>query len=277
VGKTIRISALGVSAAIVITSSMDATGLSTFSALPLAPLLVLFAYLERIGPHPLGFSWGRLRDYRLAILYPVVVLGLIVLVAAAGGVVDTAHTNVRKAALNFLLIGVSTVIVAIVTEEGFFRGWLFASLRRAGLSSARVVLWSSVCFALWHVSAVSLPTGFDLPAAQIPLFLINAAVIGTIWGTLRLISGSVIVTSVSHGLWNAGDYALFAFGTKTGALGIKNTAIYGPEVGVVGLTLNVVFALLLWQWYRVRCSRLAKDARSKLPDSGARTASDQDP
>jgi uncharacterized protein len=198
----------------------------------------------------MGFVWGGLRNYGLALLYPVVVLGLIALVAFAAGAVDTEHTNWRKAALNLILIGVSTFVVAVVTEEGFFRGWLFASLERAGLSPTQVVLWSSVAFALWHISAVSLPTGYDLPAARIPLFLLNAAVIGAIWGMLRLISGSLIVTSLSHGLWNAGDYVFFAFGTKTGALGIKNTAIFGPEVGVLGLVVNVVLALLLWRWWR---------------------------
>ena len=40
----------------------------------------------------------------------------------------------------------------------------------------------------------------------------------------------------------------FGFGTKVGALGITETAIYGPEVGILGLIVNAVFAaaLLLW-------------------------------
>jgi membrane protease YdiL (CAAX protease family) len=71
---------------------------------------------------------------------------------------------------------------------------------------------------------VSLPTGFDLPAAQIPLFLVNAAAIGTIWGTLRLISGSVIVTSLSHGLRNAGDYALVSSSPSSSGDGIGSRA-----------------------------------------------------
>jgi hypothetical protein len=61
----------------------------------------------------------------------------------------------------------------------------------------------------------------------------NAAVIGTIWGMLRLVSGSLIVTSLAHGLWNAGAYVFFAFGTKTGALAVRNTSVYGPEVAMV--------------------------------------------
>ena len=39
---------------------------------------------------------------------------------------------------------------------------------------------------------------------------------------------------------------LFGFGTKIGALGVKNTAIYGPEIGVLGLVANIIFAIILY-------------------------------
>jgi len=147
--------------------------------------------------------------------------------------------------------------VAIVTEEGFFRGWLWASLERAGMKPPAVLIWSSVAFSLWHLSAVSLKTGFDIPGAQIPVFMVNAAVMGAVWGLLRWISGSVIVASLSHGLWNGMDYVFFGFGTKVGALGIKNTALYGPEVGVIGLAFNILFLAALWRWWKLQSSRLA--------------------
>jgi len=137
------------------------------------------------------------------------------------------------------------------------RSWLFASLARAGQAEGRILLWSSLAFSLWHLSAVSLDTGFDLPAAQIPVFMVNAALMGAVWGLLRLHSGSVVVASVSHGLWNGGAYVLFGFGTKIGALGIRETAVYGPEVGVVGLALNAVFAVALWRWWKGRGSAAA--------------------
>lgn len=248
---TLRFPILGALVAIGVTSSMDATGYFAFSALPLLPLIVLFAWIERLPPRRMGFAWAASQTWGLAILYPVLVLGAIAVLAAAAGAIDTGHTQWKKAALNLLLIGVSTFLIAILTEEGFFRGWLFASLERAGLRPSRVILWSSIAFALWHLSAISLPTGYDVPAARIPLFLVNAAVIGAIWGMLRQISGSLIVTSVSHGLWNAGDYVLFGFGTRSGALGVQNTALWGPEVGVLGLTLNIAFAILLWRRWRL--------------------------
>jgi uncharacterized protein len=236
----------GVLAAIAITTAMDASGLSAFSALPLLPLLGLFWYWQRLSRAEAGFAWGRLRDYALAVVYPLSVLGVVVIIAVMTGAIDLAGANWRKAGANAILITVSTVLVALLTEEGFFRGWLWASLKRSGQSSRRVLLWTSLAFSLWHLSAVTLPTGFNPPAAQVPVFMINAALLGAIWGMLRWLSGSVIVTSVSHGLWNGLDYALFGFGSHAGALGIKQTGLYGPEVGVLGLVLNLAFATVLW-------------------------------
>lgn len=243
---------LGILAAITITTVMDAMDLSAFSALPLAPLLFLFWWWEKFSAREIGFRWGRLADYRMAIFYPLAVLGAATLVAFIGGAVDTSETNWNHFWLNFLAGGASTVLVVIVTEEGFFRGWLWASLLRAGKSETATLVWTSVAFSLWHLSGVALDTGFDLPTAQIPVFMANALFLGLIWGMLRLASGSLLVASVSHGLWNGLNYALFAFGTKTGALGVTQTSIYGPEVGFVGLVLNGVFALGLWTWLRGR-------------------------
>jgi hypothetical protein len=61
-------------------------------------------------------------------------------------------------------------------------------------------------------------------------------------------SSSVVVPSVCHAIWNGIDYPLYGFGEKTGALGIEQTQIYGPEVGILGVVLNVVFAAALWHW-----------------------------
>ena len=245
---------LGVLVAIAITTTMDANGLSVFSALPLLPLMALFWYLDRLPKQGMGFIWGRKRGYRIATLHPLCVLGAMTIVSFMTGVVDFSHTNWRKALLNLILVSCSTFVGVIVTEEGFFRGWFWASLERTGVKQPAVLIWSSVAFSLWHLSAVSLKTGFDIPAAQIPVFMINAAVMGAVWGLLRWISGSVIVASLSHGLWNGMDYVFFGFGTKIGALGIKNTALYGPEVGVLGLALNIAFLAALWRWWKLQAT-----------------------
>ena len=239
---------VGVLAAIAITTTMDATGLSAFSALPLFPLIVVFWWLQGFSRHDMGFAWGQWHHYGLALLYPLLVLGIVAVIAIGGGVADLSHTNWHKAELNFLLVAVSTFVVAILTEEGFFRGWFWAALGRVGAGPTGLLVWSSLAFALWHLSAVTLETGFNPPASQVPVFMINAAVMGAIWSLLRLISGSVIVASLSHGVWNAGAYVFFGLGTKVGALGVRNTGMYGPEVGVLGLAINLLFFLTLCWW-----------------------------
>jgi hypothetical protein len=235
-------------AAIAITTAMDAAGLAAFSALPLFPLMGLSWYLERLSRRSMGFVLGRSRDYGLAALYPLVGLGAVALVSAAAGATELTRTDWVKAWRDFGLVAVSTFLVAILTEEGFFRGWLWASLERAGQTPSRRLAWTSAAFSLWHVSAVTLNTGFDLPPAQIPVYLVNAALMGVVWGLLRWMSGSVVVASLSHGIWNGGAYVFFGFGTRVGALGIEETAIYGPEVGILGLILNGVAAAALWRW-----------------------------
>lgn len=252
-----RLAIVGVLLAIAITTAMDANGLLSFSALPLFPLMGIFWYLEKLSRRSVGFVWGRWSHYGLAMAYPLVVIGTIALIATAAGALDLSHTDWRKAGLNLGFLTVSTFLVAIITEEGFFRGWLWASLERAGQSPGRILLWTSLAFSLWHLSAVMLPTGYRPPLAQVPVFMVNAAVIGAIWGLMRQISGSVIVSSLSHGVWNGITYVFFGFGTKVGALGIANIALFGPEVGVLGLALNFAFGAVLWRWWTRRVNQAA--------------------
>ena len=237
----------GTSAAIVITTLMDANGLAAFSALPLMPLAALFWYLQKFSRAEMGLTWGSARGYGLAVAYPLVVLGLTALIALAAGGVDTSETDWNKTLINIGLMSTIGIVIGLVTEEGFFRGWLWAALKRAGQSDRQVLVWTSVAFTAWHVSAITLDTGFDVPAAEIPVYLVNATLLGLIWGMLRMLSGSILVASVSHALWNSIDYPLFGFGEKVGALGIQQTHIFGPEVGLVGIALNLLFAAFLYR------------------------------
>lgn len=64
-----------------------------------------------------------------------------------------------------------------------------------------------------------------------------------------MVSGSVLVPAVSHAVCNGIDYPLFGFGEKVGALGIHETHIFGPEVGLVGILLGMGFLALIWRRY----------------------------
>jgi membrane protease YdiL (CAAX protease family) len=176
----------------------------------------------------------------------LLVVGTLVLIALAAGAVDLTHTHWGKSLRNLALTVAITIALAILTEEGFFRGWLWASLGRAGLKPTSVLLLTSIAFALWHVSTAVLDTGFRPSSLQIPVYLLVSLVAGVTLGLLRSISGSIIVSSIGHGFWNGMVYVLFGAGTKLGALGVVNTATFGPESGFLGLAANVVFAAVLW-------------------------------
>lgn len=249
--STLKRPALGVLVAVAITTTMDAVGLSAFSALPLCALMLLFWY-EHPPRARLGFTLGRWSHYGLAVLHPVVVIGTIAITAAAAGGIEAQDIDWRRAGINLAVQSLATMLIAMVTEEGFFRGWLWGSLERTGMPQTRVLLWTSAAFSIWHLSSVTFDTGFDPPVSQVPLYMLNAFMMGTIWGLLRWISGSIVVASVSHAIWNALAYVLFGFGTSVGALGIEDTALYGPEVGLMGLVLNALFASVLWHWWTGR-------------------------
>ena len=233
---------IGTALTIGATTTMDAIGQSNFNSLPLIPLFFLFWYLTRLSRADIGLAWGRPRDYALAVFYPVVVVGLIALVALASGSVNTAHTDWAHVGVQVGTSLVFTLILAILTEEGIFRGWLWATLQRAGVGTGGLLVLTSLAFAAWHVSTAVLPTGFHPPL--VPVYLANAAVIGT-WGLIRLKSGSIVVASVSHSVYNTLDYVFIGVGTTAGALGIQNLSVFDPE-GWLGLALNVIFAAVVW-------------------------------
>jgi CAAX protease family protein len=236
----------GLALAIAITTTMDATGLSAFSSLPLLPLAAIFVLLQRQSRREIGLTLARASDYGLALFHCVTVIGVLALGAALAGAADLGHMNVAKTCLNVGLVGGTTVLVALLTEEGFFRGWLWAAFARLGWSERAILVATSLGFAAWHISAATLAAGYRPAPAQVPVFLLNALALGLIWGMLRLRSGSIVVTSVAHGVWNGLAYGLFGFGERVGGLGIHRTALFGPEVGVLGLALNVAFAIALW-------------------------------
>jgi membrane protease YdiL (CAAX protease family) len=238
---------LGCVLAIAITATMDANGLTTFSALPLIPLGLGLWALQRLSRVSVGLTLGRPVDYVLALAYPAIVLGAGAAIAILSGASSHVGGFFGTAAIDRILISALAGIVAVLlTEEGFFRGWLWASLAPAKIGgSYRVLIVTSVAFAVWHISYATLAKGFILPPAQVAIFIANAGVMGAIWGLLRFISGSILVSSVSHSVWNAIAYALFGEGPKIGLLGVTQTSLFGAEVGVIGLALNCAFALAL--------------------------------
>ena len=256
---------VGILAAIAITTTMDANDLSVFSALPLLPLGLLLWYWERFSRREMGLSLGSAEGLRLGAAVSVRGDRCRYCDCPTGrcrryfrhrleALLDRARGGKHRWGLHGAL-----------DRRRFLQGLALGLARQGGKKSEPELLWTSIAFCAWHVSAVSLETGFDLPLAQIFVYLPNALFLGLVWGMLRLISGSAVVASVSHAVWNALAYGLFAYGTKVGALGVQETSIYGPEVGYVGLALNAAFAA--WLWRKVKSQSQAPQPWLLVPES----------
>jgi CAAX protease family protein len=119
---------------------------------------------------------------------PAIFAVAIVLGIDYGGLAD------RGLAFTLVLLVVATFVG--FGEEGMFRCIGVTSLRRSGLSEAKVALWSSVIFGLAHVSNV---VGGDARA------LAQAVVVsfaGYFFYLIRRVSRSNILNSVLHGLFD---------------------------------------------------------------------------
>jgi membrane protease YdiL (CAAX protease family) len=245
--NSLRTPQLGALSAVAVTVAMDAAGLTMFSALPLIPLTIVFSLVQRMTRAELGLTRGTREGYGLALLYPAAVPGLLAATAFLAGDVDTSATAWGPVLGQAALGAAVGVLGTLLTEEGFFRGWLPAAFARAGLGPRRTLLVPTGIFTLWHFSAVALTEEFGLPVAQWPVYLANVFLIGLSWALMRHRSGSAIVPSVSHAVWNALVYGFFGMGAHAGALGVQKTHLFAPEVGLLGIVANAVFAAWLWR------------------------------
>ena len=84
----------------------------------------------------------------------------------------------------------------------------------------------------------------------VPIYLANVIVLGLTWGLVRVVSGSIIVASFCHAVWNALVYEFFRYGSGSGSLGIAAFNVFDPERGWAGLGIDLVVLLLLWRWWR---------------------------
>lgn len=222
------------------------TGLDALYTLWLAVMMIGLWAAQRLTRRELGFTVGDSQSYLIALAYPVGIIGCIALGAWAAQLIDlkdySATTVFRRVSLNFLV----TFVLALITEEGFFRGALWGSCARARFSPAKTVIWTSVAFGLWHFAVPIMDPNFAQPLVKVPQYVLGATLFGVAMGLPRLRSGSIVVSSACHALWNAADYTFFGTGMKVGQLGITDTSVWDPERGYAGLVLALLVAMLLW-------------------------------
>ena len=228
------------------------SGTGDFSALALLPIIILGWAVTRVSKSDMGIRRAGPGHYIIAVLYPVVVMGLVIIMIRLAEGIHVQDFNPQRTLFVIAVNSVMGILLGLLTEEGLFRGLLWGLLRSRREGPTRVLMLTSLVFLLWHVPVVLLEFGSDFPRSAIPIYLGNVLLLGLNWGLMRLVSGSVIVASVSHALWNALAYKFFGFGSEYGVLTTSSFQIFDPERGLVGLALNAVVFLVFFRWARSR-------------------------
>lgn len=176
------------------------------------------------------------------------VLGLGGISAAAGYAAlagTVAPADGAGAAGAVILLGMATVLVQVLAEEAFFRGWLQPALVRAwGVVPG--VLVGAVAFAVLHIAG----------GAREPVSLLNLVLGGVVFGTLALLGRGIAAPLAMHWGWNGAEQLLLGLDPNPGVGGfgalwdleLAGAALWGgSEEGLnasLGMTL-VLLAVLL--------------------------------
>ena len=85
----------------------------------------------------MGLRLGSAESYGYAVAHPLLVLGINRRDRQGFGALDLSGFDPGKAMINVAILVAATFVMAIITEEGFFRGWLWAALDQARSVAAR--------------------------------------------------------------------------------------------------------------------------------------------
>lgn len=232
--------------AICITSALDANGYGAFSAFILIPLFLGFSLLGKLNRKQLGIVVGSKSSYLLAVVLPLIGVSTLTVLAFLGDGIDISENDWTDTLVNISLATSIGILMVMLTEEGFFRGLLWSLSARVGNHNYYTLWLTTGIFVLWHLSAITLVEEYAPPLIQVPIYLANATLLGLIWGLMRLVSCSIWPPAIYHSIWNGLVYELFGFGTRTGDLGVEQTWLYGPEIGLLGVIVNGTVCLYLY-------------------------------
>ena len=192
-----------------------------------------------------GFGLPSWRALVVAVVGPVVIVGLSFAVAAAVEVVRFAAPDggVGRAVLN-LAAATLTFGVVFLGEEIGWRGFLLLRLGVV-MSGRRAALAAGACHALFHLPLLTLTTTYQ-PAGNrwivVPMVMATLTLAGVWYGWLRLRSGSIWPVSLSHSAFN--NVMERAAGSAV-AVSPAAMAYTTTETGVVTLLIVLVTAVYL--------------------------------
>lgn len=141
--------------------------------------------------------------------------------AVLAGTLAPASTATAVAP-GMLMLGVATVLVQVLAEEAFFRGWLQPVLARAWGTAAAVGI-AAVAFAALHVAG----------GARAPVTLVNLALGGVVFGLLAVLGRGIAAPLMMHWGWNGAEQLLLGLDPNPGLGGFG--ALWDLELAGAGL------------------------------------------
>ena len=177
--------------------SRDGGGIILFicvSAPVQVALLVVAASIKGNAAAYLGYKLPRRGEvlFGLAALAALILVGDVISLLAGRSIVDPFQSDIYEAAQKVnlfpLLLFAITVLIPI-GEESLFRGFLFRGWLQSPRSAWPVIMLTAALFAIIHV--------------QYDWFLIGQVfAFGVLFGWMRWVTGSTLLTMVLHGLVN---------------------------------------------------------------------------
>ncbi len=221
---------------------------------PALSSVIVRQFITREGWKDSGLKWGKFKDYfHIWYLVPLIFAMIYLITYLLGNRPDwslTVFTAAEGLALpapaGYMIVSifVSTLLltpfinsVAGFGEELGWRGYLLPKLMPLGSQKA---LWiHGLIWGLWHTPFVLL-LGFGNYAniwLGAVMFLAVITFLGVYFGYLRLKSGSTLLASWAHGVFNSQSYGVWPI-----IFPLVNRYV-GGVTGLVGI---VVFGLLAW-------------------------------
>jgi uncharacterized protein len=189
-----------------------------------------------------GFGRPGWRALVLAVVGPVVLIGISFAVAAAVGVVSfpALGWGLGTASVNFL---VSTAVfgVLFLGEEIGWRGFLLLRLAEV-LSGRRAALVTGAFHAVFHLPLLLLTTTYQSAGSRwivVPMVMVSLTMAGVWYGWLRAWSGSIWPVTFSHAGFNN---AVDGFSGAAIASSPATMAYVTTETGVVTMVLVIILA-----------------------------------
>jgi membrane protease YdiL (CAAX protease family) len=229
--------------------------IAQFFVLPVGVVAVLFQkFLHKEKVRDLGFKGSSLKHAVQAIALPIFIILSVSFLDHALGIVKigplsgTRHPFTGEAGISrgeFLLVLLTSALLTFVgvfiSEELGFRGYLMTRL--AGHGGFKALLFSSILFGVWHIptSLILLGSG----ALGTAIYAANIFLLGIVFGYFFLASGSLIPSSICHGVWNALEYGLFGYGNTPAVIYGNARWLFDPEEGLIGTAVLLAVSLIL--------------------------------